>query len=189
MIGAMKRIPLPGAVAYNASTGYYEPASSIPPPQRLMDAMIRILIVDDHAVVREGLRMLLADTPDLEIVGEAADGAAGVAAAAALQPDVVLLDLVMPHLNGIDAIGQITARAPGCHILVLTSFSEDQNVRAAIQAGATGYLLKDVLKPDLLRAIRDAAQGKPTLHPEVQQRLMRHIASPPLPEPHADLTE
>jgi DNA-binding NarL/FixJ family response regulator len=151
--------------------------------------MIRILIVDDHAVVREGLRMLLGDAPDLEIVGEAADGASGVAAAAELKPDVVLLDLVMPNLNGIEAIRQILARTPDCHILVLTSFAEDQNVTAAIQAGAIGYLLKDVLKPELLRAIQDAAQGKPTLHPEVQQRLMLRIATPTSPARHAGLTD
>jgi DNA-binding NarL/FixJ family response regulator len=140
--------------------------------------MIRLLIVDDHAIVREGLRTLLAEEPGLEIVGEAADGQAALAEAERLKPDVILLDLVMPGLGGLDVIPRILARQPECRLLVLTSFAEDQNVLAAMQAGAAGYLLKDVLRADLVRAIRQAAQGIPVLHPEAQRKLVEHVTRP-----------
>ncbi len=144
-----------------------------------MTHVIRLLIVDDHAIVREGLRMLLGEVPDLDLVGEAADGPDAITAAAALQPDVILLDLMLPGLNGIEVTRRILARQPACRIIVLTSFADDQNVLAAMQAGAAGYLLKDVLQADLVKAIHQAAQGEPALHPEAQRRLLEHLTRPP----------
>ena len=137
---------------------------------------IRVLIVDDHEIVREGLQTLLAEEPDFEVVGTAGDGVSAVALAESAKPDVIVMDLVMPGLDGIEATRRIHHSNPQARVLVLTTFADDQRVREAIQAGATGYLLKDVLKADLLRALRDAAVGRPTLHPEVQQHLMREIA-------------
>jgi NarL family two-component system response regulator LiaR len=143
--------------------------------------MTCILIADDHAIVREGLRILLSDAPGLELVGEAADGLAAVEQAARLQPDLVLLDLVMPGVDGIEATRRILAQQPRCRILILTSFAEDQNVVAAMQAGAAGYLLKDVLQADLLDAIERAMRGEPALHPEAQRKLIEHLSHPPAP--------
>lgn len=142
---------------------------------------IRVLLVDDHAIVREGLRTLLSEEPDIELVGEAANGREAVSLTAKHRPHVVLMDLVMPEMDGIAATQQISRLHPASRVLILTSFTEDQQVRDAIQAGAIGYLLKDVLKHDLLRAIHAAAQGEPTLHPEAQRQLMRQVttADPP----------
>jgi NarL family two-component system response regulator LiaR len=154
--------------------------------------MIRLLIVDDHAIVREGLRTLLAETPDLEIVGEAVDGPSAVSQALALKPDVILLDLMLPGLTGIQVIQRLRPALPECRILLLTSFAEDQNVVAAMQAGAAGYLLKDVLQGDLLSAIRQAMLGEPVLHPEAQRKLIEHLTRPQpaaAPAEAADLTE
>src|SRR5438034_5555073 len=151
---------------------------------------IRVLIADDHVVVREGLRALLAEEPGIVVVGEAANGAEAVALAGSLHPDVVLMDLVMPEMGGIEAIRHIRKNAnPSCRVLVLTSFADGRTIREAIQAGATGYLLKDVLKPDLLRAVCAAAQGQPTLHPEAQRHLMQQVAAPSSPSPFEDLTD
>jgi DNA-binding NarL/FixJ family response regulator len=155
---------------------------------------IRVLIVDDHEIVREGLQTLLSEEPDFEIVGMTGDGAAAVTLAEAKKPDVIVMDLVMPGLDGIEATRRILGSNPSARVLVLTTFADDQRVREAIQAGATGYLLKDILKEDLLRALRDAAVGRPSLHPEVQQHLMREVAgkTPALKEPtapHLHLTE
>ncbi|HEX6032996.1 MAG TPA: response regulator transcription factor [Anaerolineales bacterium] len=155
---------------------------------------IRVLIVDDHEIVREGLQTLLAEEPDFEVVGTTGDGAAAVGLAQATKPDVIVMDLVMPGLDGIEATRRIVSRDPQARVLVLTTFADDQRVREAIQAGATGYLLKDVLKADLLRALRDAAVGRPSLHPEVQQHLMREVAgkrssSQEQAPPHLGLTE
>jgi NarL family two-component system response regulator LiaR len=154
--------------------------------------MIRLLIVDDHAIVREGLRTLLAETSDLEIVGEAVDGPSAVSQALALKPDVILLDLMLPGLTGIQVIQRLRPALPECRILLLTSFAEDQNVVAAMQAGAAGYLLKDVLQGDLLSAIRQAMLGEPVLHPEAQRKLIEHLTRPQpaaAPAEAADLTE
>jgi NarL family two-component system response regulator LiaR len=150
---------------------------------------IRVLIVDDHEIVREGLQTLLAEEPDFTVVGEASDGAEAVIVASRTHPDVILMDLVMPGLSGIEATRRIRAANPASQILVLTSYVDDQQVRAAIQAGATGYMLKDVLKLDLLQAIRTAAQGKPALHPEAQRRLMQQLSSAATPSPFAELTD
>ena len=151
-------------------------------------AAIRVLIVDDHEIVREGLQTLLTEESDIEVIGGARDGAEGVRAAAALRPQVVLMDLAMPGMDGIEAIRQVRAACAECRVLVLTSFVDDRRVLEAIQAGATGYLMKDVLKPDLLDAIRAAAQGRPTLHPLAQQALMRQTIAADA-QPHASLTE
>ena len=144
----------------------------------MAERVIRLLLVDDHAIVREGLRMLLGEVPDLELVGEAKDGPEAVTTAAALRPDVILLDLMLPGLNGIEVTRRILAQQPDCRIIVLTSFADDQNVLAAMQAGAAGYLLKDVLQADLIKAIHQAAQGEPALHPEAQRKLVEHLTRP-----------
>jgi DNA-binding NarL/FixJ family response regulator len=140
--------------------------------------MTRLLLVDDHAIVREGLRMLLGEVPDLDLVGEAADGPEAIQLAAALQPDVILLDLMLPGMNGIEVARRILAQQPACRIIVLTSFADDQNVLAAMQAGAAGYLLKDVLQADLVKAIHQALHGEPALHPEAQRKLLEHLTRP-----------
>ncbi len=139
---------------------------------------VRVLIVDDHAIVREGLRTVLADEPDIELVGEADRGSEALALVQSLRPDVVLLDLVMPGMDGIEVIRRIRASSPGTRLIVLTSFSDDWRVFEAVRAGATGYLLKDVLKPELTRAIHAAARGEPVLHPEAQRGLVRKVGSP-----------
>jgi NarL family two-component system response regulator LiaR len=139
---------------------------------------IRILIVDDHAVVREGLRALIDSEPGMTLVGEAADGVQAVQQAASLQPDVVLMDLVMPRKDGIEAIGEIQAENPNVRILVLTSFAEDDKVFPAIKAGALGYLLKDSSSDELLQAIRDVYRGEPSMHPTIAHKLMRELQRP-----------
>jgi DNA-binding NarL/FixJ family response regulator len=151
-----------------------------------MSEPIRVLLVDDHAIVREGLRTLLADEPAVDVVGEASDGAQAVAQVAALCPDVVLMDLVMPALDGIAATRRLRELEVPSRVVVLTSFAEDQRVRDAVRAGAIGYVLKDVLKGELLGAIRAAARGEAALHPAAQRSLMRHVAAPSLTE---ELTE
>src|SRR5262249_42011895 len=136
-----------------------------------------------------GLRTFLNEESDIRVVGEAANGNEAVTLAATLRPNVVLMDLAMPEMNGIEATRRLREANPSSYVLVLTSFGDDQRVREAIQAGATGYLLKDVLKADLLRAIHAAAQGQPTLHPEAQRHLMRQVTSPAEPSPLDELTE
>ena len=147
-----------------------------------MDESIRILIVDDHAVVREGLRALIDVQPDMELAGEAADGIEAVERAHALQPDVILLDLLMPRKGGLEAIIEIKERDPDARILVLTSFAEDDKVFPAIKAGAMGYLLKDSSARDLVQAIRDVHQGEPAMHPSIARKLMRELQRPPEPD-------
>jgi two-component system, NarL family, response regulator LiaR len=150
---------------------------------------VRVLIVDDHAIVREGLRTLLSEEPGLEVVGEASDGEQAVAAARTANPDVVLMDLVMPAVDGIEATRRLRAADLPCRVIVLTSFADDRKVRDALQAGAIGYLLKDVLRPELVQAIRSAAQGLPALHPVAQQHLIRNLSAPDRPALVEDLTE
>jgi NarL family two-component system response regulator LiaR len=148
---------------------------------------IRILVADDHAVVREGLRALIETEPGMRLVGEAADGVEAVRQAGALEPDVILLDLVMPRKDGIAAIREIKQEKPAARILVLTSFAEDDKVFPAIKAGAQGYLLKDASPRELLRAIRDIHRGEPSMHPTVARKLMlelqRSSGLPPTEEP------
>jgi NarL family two-component system response regulator LiaR len=155
-----------------------------------MTENIRILIVDDHLVVREGLRALIDVQPDMELVGEAADGVEAVHKARSLQPDVILLDLVMPRKSGLDAISEMKEENPDIRILVLTSFAEDDKVFPAIKAGALGYLLKDSSAQELLQAIRDVYRGEPTMHPTIARKLMRELQRPPeLPPTEDPLTE
>jgi DNA-binding NarL/FixJ family response regulator len=140
---------------------------------------IRLLLVDDHAVVREGLRAFLRLVPGIEVVGEAADGVAAARLAADLRPDVVLLDLVMPGGDGIVALRALREAAPQTRVLVLTSFTDDAQIFAALEAGAAGYLLKDVEPDALAAAVREVAAGRPALDPGVATRLMRRPATAP----------
>ncbi|HEY1508637.1 MAG TPA: response regulator transcription factor [Solirubrobacteraceae bacterium] len=138
--------------------------------------VIRVLLVDDHAVVREGLRTFLALQDGLEIVGEAADGAEAIEQAQRLSPDVVLMDLVMPGLDGIGAMRRLRESSPDSRVIVLTSFLEDERLLPAIQAGAAGYLLKNVEPQELARAIRAAHAGEAIIDPTVAARLVTAIA-------------
>jgi NarL family two-component system response regulator LiaR len=151
-----------------------------------MSETIRILLVEDHAVVRAGLRVLLPTEPGLEVVGEAADGLEAVEQAGALQPDIVLLDLVMPRQDGLAAIPQIKQVSPDSRIIVLTSFAEDEKVFAAIKAGAVGYLLKEASPQELLQAIRAVYQGEVSLSPFIAQKLMRELNRPPATQSPAE---
>jgi NarL family two-component system response regulator LiaR len=144
----------------------------------MTDQPLRILIADDHAIVREGLEAVLNTQPDLALVGSATDGLEAVTLAAQLHPDVILIDLVMPRLDGLAAIQAIRAADPQARILVLTSFADDERVFPAIKAGAMGYLLKDTLPQDLLQAIREVAAGKVSLHPEIARRMLREFNRP-----------
>jgi DNA-binding NarL/FixJ family response regulator len=139
---------------------------------------IRVLVVDDHAVVREGLRTFLGLQDGIEVVGEAGDGRAAVAAAERLEPDVVLMDLVMPGLDGVGAMRELRRRLPRCRVIVLTSYAEDDRLLPAIQAGAAGYLLKNVQPRELARAVRAAHAGEALLDPAVAARLVEAIAEP-----------
>jgi len=138
--------------------------------------VIRVLIADDHAVVRQGLRTYLELQDDIEVVGEAADGSAAVAAAGELGPDVVLLDLVMPGADGLAALGALQAAAPATRVVVLTSFGDDERVFAALRAGAAGFLLKDVEPAELVRGIRTAFAGQAALSPAVATRVVEAVA-------------
>ena len=137
---------------------------------------IRVLVVDDHVVVRRGLGALLATYEDIEMVGEAGGGAEGVALAERLLPDVVLMDLVMPGMDGIEATRRLKGVSPSAQVIVLTSYSEDERIFPAIKAGALSYLLKEVSPDDLVRAIRAARRGEATLHPSVAARLMQELS-------------
>ncbi|MFN8558224.1 MAG: response regulator transcription factor [Dehalococcoidia bacterium] len=143
---------------------------------------IRILIADDHTVVRRGLRMFLALDPELEVVGEAADGAEAVAMARELRPDVVLMDILMPVMDGIAATAAIRRELPETEVIALTSVLDDAAVVGAVRSGAIGYLLKDTEGEALCRAIRAAAAGQVQLSPEAATRLMREVRAPQAPE-------
>lgn len=148
--------------------------------------MIRVLIADDHAIVCKGIRALLTEAGGFEVVGEVADGQAAVQRSQESVPDVILMDLLMPKMDGIEATRQITRQQPGVRILVLTSFSADDKVFPAIKAGAAGYLLKDSSPEELVRAIRQVHRGEPSLHPTIARKLLQEIARPtdlpPAPE-------
>jgi NarL family two-component system response regulator LiaR len=151
---------------------------------------IQVLIVDDHAIVRKGIRALLAEVDGIQVAGEAGNGRDAITLAEDLNPDVILMDLVMPELNGIEAIRQITSRREQARILVLTSFASDDKVFPAIKAGALGYLLKDSEPADLLQAIQQVHRGEPSLHPiiasKVLQEMQRPSRQPPTPDPLTD---
>jgi NarL family two-component system response regulator LiaR len=143
-----------------------------------MSAAIRVLIADDHAVVRKGLRTLIASEPDIELIGEASDGVEAVLKARALQPDVILLDMLMPRLDGLAAIQQIKQENTYARIMILTNFAEDDKLFPAIKAGALGYLLKDSSPEQLMQAIRDVHSGKSSLDPSVAIKLIRELNRP-----------
>lgn len=140
--------------------------------------MIRVLIVDDHPVVRDGLRSVIDGEPDMEVAGEAGHGAEALARAAATPVDVVLMDLRMPTMGGVEAIEHLRRTAPSVRVLVLTTFDTDRDVLPAIEAGATGYLLKDTPREELLRAVRAAHRGEAVLSPAVAGRLMGQVRHP-----------
>jgi DNA-binding NarL/FixJ family response regulator len=139
---------------------------------------IRVLIVDDHAVVREGLRAFLEVQDGIDVAGEAADGVQALELAAALEPDVILMDLVMPRLDGVGAMRALRERSPRSRVIVLTSFLDDGRLLPAVQAGADGYLLKDVEPAELARAIRTVQAGEAMIAPTVAGRLLRTLAAP-----------
>jgi len=153
---------------------------------RSSESRIRVLIVDDHAIVRKGIRALLSEADGFEVVGEASNGQEAVQRAEECSPDVILMDLLMPVMDGIEATRQITSRQPGARVLVLTSFAADNKVFPAIKAGASGYLLKDSSPDELVRAIRQVHRGEPSLHPTIARKLLQEVAHPaelqPAPE-------
>jgi NarL family two-component system response regulator LiaR len=144
----------------------------------MAEATIRVMIVDDHAVVREGLRTYLDLSDNIEVVGEAKNGREAVDRARALKPDIVLMDLLMPEMDGIAATRGVKEASPATNVIVLTSFTDDEHIMPALRAGATGYLLKDVSAPDLVRAIEGANRGQAQLHPEVARKLMEQVSTP-----------
>jgi two-component system, NarL family, response regulator LiaR len=144
---------------------------------------IRVLLTDDHAIVRKGVRALLATEPDIQIVGEASNGAEAVTQAEALCPDVILMDLMMPKLDGIEATRQITEKISGARVIVLTSFAADEKVFPAIKAGALGYLLKDSGPEELVRAIHQVYRGEPSLEPSIARKVLFELAQPSKQQP------
>ena len=150
---------------------------------------IRVLLVDDHAVVRMGLRSFFDLLPDIEVVGEAADGSEGVAMARRLTPDVVLMDLLMPNMDGVTAIGRIKAELPETEIVTMTSFIEEEKVTAALEAGASGYVLKDAEAEEVAQAIRAAYAGEVHLDPQVARLLAQRMRAKKGPEPVEPLTD
>jgi NarL family two-component system response regulator LiaR len=137
--------------------------------------MIRVVLVDDHAIVRQGVRFLLEQQPDIEVVGESTDGARGVALVTSLVPDVVLLDLLMPEMDGVTAVREMKRLAPTTQVIILTSYFKDEQVFNAIKAGALSYLLKDVGPEELVEAVRAAARGESVLNPVVAGRILREM--------------
>jgi DNA-binding NarL/FixJ family response regulator len=151
---------------------------------------IRVFIAEDHAIVRKGIRLLLNLEPGIEVVGEASNGREAVSGIESTRPDVILMDLVMPEMDGIEAIQQVVARQPQARILVLTSFATDDKVFPAIKAGALGYLLKDSEPRDVVDAIRQVYRGESSLHPRIARKLMQELSRPPDQPPTPDpLTE
>ncbi len=142
------------------------------------ETSIRILMADDHPVVRRGLRTLIGSEPGMELVDEAADGIEAIEKVQTHQPDVILLDLMMPRMGGLEAIAEIKKDNPEARILILTSFAEDDKVFPAIKAGALGYLLKDSSPDELLEAIRDVYRGESSLHPTIARKLINELNQP-----------
>ena len=153
------------------------------------DAPIRVMLVDDHAVVREGLRSYLELEEGLDIVGEASNGREAVRRAREWRPDVILMDLVMPEMDGVEATKAIREQLPATRVIVLTSFIEEDKVIPAIQAGANGYLLKNVSAPELVKAIQAAHSGQAQLDPLVARKLMERVTTPASKDPEAALGE
>ena len=144
----------------------------------MMGSSIRLLIVDDHPVVRDGLTGMFASAPEVEVVGQAGDGSEAIRLAQVLQPDVILMDLRMPGMDGLAAITELARQGHSARVLVLTTYDSDSYVLPAIEAGATGYLLKDAPRDELLRAVRAAAGGQAVLAPTVAARLMSRLREP-----------
>lgn len=144
-----------------------------------MTILIKVLIADDHAIVRNGMAALLATEADIEVIGEASNGREAVRAVAELHPDVILMDLVMPEMDGIQAIQEIRHEDPEARILVMTSFATDEMVFPAIKSGALGYLLKDSSPEELVEAIHQVYRGEPSLHPQIARRVLQEISQPP----------
>jgi NarL family two-component system response regulator LiaR len=142
---------------------------------------IRLIIVDDHSIVRQGLRAIFRVTPGLELVGEASNGREAIELVAAVQPDLALMDLVMPEMDGVAAIGELKRTRPQLRIIALTTFADAELVLGAVQAGADGYLLKDIDVSELTRAIRTVSGGQPYLHPEATRHLLQATARPEQP--------
>ncbi|MGW4940043.1 response regulator [Actinoplanes sp. NPDC004185] len=151
--------------------------------------MIRLILVDDHPVVRHGIRGMLEAEPDLSVVGEASSGPEGVALAAELRPDIVLMDLRMPGGDGVEATARIVATVPGVRVMVLTTYESDRDILRAIEAGAGGYLLKDASPAELAEGVRAAARGETVLAPSVASTLVRQVRSPAPPALSARETE
>jgi NarL family two-component system response regulator LiaR len=145
----------------------------------MMNPPIRILIVDDHEILRKGIRALLSTKRDIQVVGEAGDGAEAVKQAQILHPDVILMDLMMPKMNGVEATREITAGQKETRVLVLTSFAADEQIFPAIKAGALGFLLKDSSPQELLQAIRQVYRGEPSLNPAVARKVLAELSAPP----------
>jgi two-component system, NarL family, response regulator LiaR len=141
--------------------------------------VIRVLIVDDHTIVRKGIKALLAETNDIQVVGEADNGLEAIKLSQQLKPDVILMDLLMPKMDGIEATRQITAQQPDARVLVLTSFVGDDKIFPAIKAGALGYLLKDSEPSELIRSIYKVHRGEPWLHQSIARKMMREILEHP----------
>ena len=148
---------------------------------------LRVIIADDHPIVREGLHAVVSDQPDMIVVGQAATGSEAVDLALSLRPDVVLLDLRMPELSGVDAIAALRAGWPDARVLVLTTYDGDEDIYRALQAGAQAYLLKDTPRAELLEAIRAVARGQKRIPPEVAARLVQRIGGPTLTEREVDV--
>lgn len=147
-----------------------------------MSQKIRVLITDDQAIVRKGIQALLATEPNIEVAGEAENGKEAIRQVEKLKPDVILMDLQMPEMGGIEAIGHITSGNPKARILVLTSFATDDKVFPAIKAGALGYLLKDSSPEELIQAIRQVYRGESSLHPTIARKVLQELSRPPAPE-------
>ncbi len=155
-----------------------------------MTQTINVLVVDDHVIVRRGIRALLSTEPDIQVIGEATNGKEAITQTEALSPDVILMDLVMPEMDGIEAIRHITQHNSQARIVVLTSFATDEKVFPAIKAGALGYLLKDSEPEELVHAIRQVYRGESSLHPTIARKLLQELSRPPQRPPTTEpLTE
>jgi two-component system, NarL family, response regulator YdfI len=154
-----------------------------------MPSTIRVLIADDHLIIRQGLRLILETAGDLELVGEASDGAEAVRLAASLQPDVVLMDLRMPGMDGLTAIERLHVEQPQVAVVILTTFSEDDLMMRGLRAGARGFLLKDTGRETLFNAIRAAARGETLLKPEIMARLLNFSQTAPAPGPAREASQ
>ena len=148
--------------------------------------IIRVLIVDDHTIVRRGIKALLAETDDIEVIGEADNGLEAVRLTRQLDPEIILMDLLMPKMDGIEATRQITTQMPHMRVLVLTSFVGDEKIFPAIKAGALGYLLKDSDPSELIRSIYKVYRGEPSLHSSIARKMMKEIMETPSAKPTPD---